>query len=164
MVWMRAALLIASQSKAVVAADSSGLTACCSLAATRRPECNTVGYQNDEWKRWLGHGLGNERLWWGRHYSPAGDRRWHRVPCKARPKFVIRTEAQIGRGTRFPRALTSTTMRFSYAVLYRKNVTAHPIPYEAAAVAAPAARVWVMAAIAVRPLRRPVATIEQMSA
>ena len=43
-------------------------------------------------------------------------------------------------------------------------VTAHPIPYEAAAVAAPAARVWVMAAIAVRPLRRPVATIEQISA
>ena len=44
------------------------------------------------------------------------------------------------------------------------TVTAHPMPYETAAAAAPAARAWVMAARAVRPFRRPVATIEQMSA
>jgi len=62
---------------------------------------------------------------------------------------------------RFKRRRSDVTDRFS---LISRNVTAHPMPYETAAASAPAARAWVMAARAVRPLRRPVATIEQISA
>jgi hypothetical protein len=48
--------------------------------------------------------------------------------------------------------------------LVRFLVTAHPMPPDHAAAAAPASRAWRIAARAVRPFSRPVATIERMSA
>ncbi len=53
---------------------------------------------------------------------------------------------------------------FTTSLFFGFLVTAHPMPYETDATAAPTARASVMAANAVRPLRRPVATIEQISA